>query len=1183
MYLKRLELQGFKSFANKTIFEFKPGITVVIGPNGSGKSNISDAIRWVLGEQSMKQLRGAKQEDIIFAGTQNRKSLGIAEVSIVFDNSDSKLPIDYNEVVITRRLYRTGETRYYINKNNCRLKDILELFMDTGIGKDGYSVIGQGKIDQILSTKSEDRRHIFEEASGIVKYRTRKEETEKKLEQTKLNLVRINDILSEIEMNLAPLEAQSKKAKEYLKLMDELKNIEVGLFIYEIEEARINLTQNEENKKIFENQSLEEDKTLNELQNKKENLKNEIDSLIAEIENLQNLSADSKTRIEKINSNISVSRERINNNEQNINRLESEIDTSNSKIDNLNSEKEERISKGENLEQDREKFQSELDSKIQELQSITSKLSEAEKENESNKRKIEELTDEKYDLQNQITENNANRNNIQESNKTELKKLDQIISNLDKNRIIQNDINQDFNKIKDLRKTKQDELSNLKSEMGEADKTRSNFEEEIKKLEDEYRSKSSKLNFLIETEKEKEGYQKAVKSILEEADKDNSFKSGMLGVLGDLISTDDKYQNAIEMALGNSMQNIVTEDENDAKRFVEFLRKNNIGRATFLPVSEIKGNKIEKTFSNENGFIGIASDLVSYESKLKNIIDNLLGRTIIVDNMESAIKFSRANGHQYRVVTLDGDIINPQGSITGGAIVKKSSSNILGRKHQIDKISKDIEKIKSNLEEEIAKRDKFVEDNKELIAKIDNMNNEISNFEIEYATNQEKVNNINLKMQELEKERDNIKNNISSNESKIEKLINEEKEINQKIEEKSNSINELMTKTKEFSKNNKADEEYIDDLNQDITNLKISLSSFDESKASMQEIIDRINSDISNEQKEVSNKQIQISKLKSNNEELSKLITDLAQNIEKIRKEVLGSADKLNSMKKVKESKNQELDFVEKEITSQFDKISQVKAEIIKIDSKSENIKQDITDITNELWENYELTPNTAKDYEVTQNVKETKKKVDKLHDVIRSLDDVNVQSIEEYQKTVDRYNNMNEQRLDLETSISKLRMVITEMTETMKTQFAEKFKLINKYFNEVFIELFGGGRAEIRLTDEENILESGIDIIAEPPGKKLQNMMLLSGGEKALTAIALLFAILKINPAPFCILDEIDAALDDVNVTRFADYLKKFSKNTQFLVITHRKGTMEAAEALYGITMEENGISKLLSIDLKR
>ncbi len=1181
MHLKNLELQGFKSFADKTVLEFRPGITAVIGPNGSGKSNISDAIKWVLGEQSMKSLRGAKSEDVIFAGTQNRKSLGFAEVSMVIDNTDNSLPIEYAEVTITRRLYRTGESGYFINKVPCKLKEILELFMDTGIGKDGYSMIGQGKIDEILSNKSEDRRNIFEEAAGIVKYRTRREESEKKLEQTKINLIRINDILSEIEATLEPLKIQAEKARIFLDLREELKNIEIGLFLYKIDTYKEKLENLKNDKEIFENQQLEENNKLSDMQNLRESLKQEIDNLTEEIERMQNLSFESKNKIEQITSNINISKERISNNSQNKTRLESEITESEQNIQKLEEEKKNKETKKDSLVQNKEKFQKELEEKEQELEKLTKKLSKKELEIEDKKKKVENLTEQKYENQNKIAVCDTNYENALNSKKQQEKEKAQIISNLDKKRDERNEMLKSFNEIESNKAEKQKSLEKIKKQKEDLDKKTKEYEDVIANLTDDRRMKQTRLNFLVETEREKEGYAKSVKDLLIACESNLSLKKGINGVIANIISTDSKYQVAIEMALGAAIQNIVTDTEQDAKKMIEYLRKNNLGRATFLPISSIRGKRLEKIASRNEGVIGIASELVKADKKYSEIIENLLGRTVITEDMESAIKLAKDNKYSFKIVTLDGDIINPSGSMTGGSNSKKTV-NILGRSTEIKKLEKDIKDIDSKITNKIAEKDNFLKKNEDIIQKIEQETSEMQQAEIVYAREKEKLNGIEEEIHRLEESKQKAIDALEKIEVQANENIAEKENLENNILELNKEIEVLTAEIKEFSELNKDDQKYIDDLNLDITNLKISVSSFDESSLSIEEMVERINTDIENYKNSIENKKKQIEESIKQNEDLEKVILELEENIKKIKEETLNSGNKTEELRKTRQEKSEMLSNKEKEITSQFETIQNIKEQLVKVDVKITSGEQDITDIINELWEEYEVTPNNVKDYKKPDNIQETQKRVNELHKKIKDLGDVNVSSIEEYKKTKERYETMGEQRLDLENTMAKLRNIIQDMTTTMKKQFKEKFTLINKYFNEVFVELFGGGKAELVLEDEENILECGIDIKAQPTGKKLQNMMLLSGGEKALTAIAILFAILKINPAPFCILDEIEAALDDVNVYRFADFLKKFSKNTQFLVITHRKGTMEAANTVYGVTMEENGVSKLLSIDLK-
>ncbi len=1182
MYLKRLELQGFKSFADKTILELMPGITTVIGPNGSGKSNISDAIRWVLGEQSMKSLRGTKSMDIIFAGTQNRKSLGFAEASLVFDNSDGALPIEYTEVTVTRKIYRSGETGYFINKVPCRLKDVLELFMDTGIGKDGYSIIGQGKIDEILSNKSEDRRHIFEEAAGIVKYRTRKQESEKKLEHTKLNLLRINDILTEIEGNLEPLQIQADKAKKYLNLREELKSIEIGLFVYNIEKYKQELEKVVQDIDVMQTQCNDEEGRLERIKILKEELKSSIDEITETIENMSNIGFESQKQIEQLNSDINVAKTRIANNNENNDRYLKEIDEQNAKIQELKEEIEQKEAKKDNLKQNKEKFEKELNEKQEELDKLTEKLSSKELEIEGYKHTVEENTDKKYELQSEINAQNINYQNFEKRQVQIKQEMQSTISELDSTRLNKEDIAKQFNEIENKKNKAQNSLNEVAKQREEANQKIKSFESNINILSSEMRIKESRLKFLIETEKEKEGYIKSVKSLLKDCENIKELGKGMNGVLANIIEVPDELQTAIEMCLGASLQNIVTETETDAKRLVEHLRKNNLGRASFLPISSVKGRKLDKIKGNESGVVGIASDLVKYNKKYEQIILNLLGRTVIVDNMDTAIRVAKQNDYTFRIVTTEGDLINPSGAITGGSVAKKTV-NILGRSKEIEKLEKEVNELKvkiKKLEDEKQEYEESIEGVLELSA---NLEKELQEIDITYATEKQKVISINENIEKLEKRLNRLKEEQANLEKQKEKAVSTKGDLQVEINKIIEQNEELSKIINGFAELNKDDQKYIDDLNFDITNLKISVSSFDESEASIQEIQERINQELENAHTSIENKNAQIEQIKKDNEELEKSIQDTLQKIEEVKESVNSSSSKIEELKKERAQKSEKLSKQEDEITVKFKVIEDLKGQLVKLDVKKTKIDEDINGVINKMWEEYELTPNNAEQYQKPENVALTQKRVNNLRTEIRELGSVNINAIEEYKNLKDRYDFMSEQRLDLENTMSKLRKVISDMTQIMKEQFKEKFKVINKNFGEVFAELFGGGKAELTLEDEENILECGIEITVQPPGKKLQNMMLLSGGEKAFTAIALLFAILKINPAPFCVLDEIEAALDDVNVFRYADYLKKFTEHTQFLVITHRKGTMEAADSVYGVTMEESGISKLLSMKLKQ
>ena len=1182
MYLKRLEMYGFKSFADKTVLEFMPGLTTVIGPNGSGKSNISDCIRWVLGEQSLKSLRGAKSEDIIFAGTQNRKPLGYAEASLVMDNSDSKLPIEYNEVIVTRRIYRSGESGYFINKTPCRLKDVLELFMDTGIGRDGYSIIGQGKIDEILSNKSEDRRHIFEEAAGIVKYRTRKVESEKKLEQTKLNLLRINDIISEIEMNIGPLKNQSEKAKKYLTLRDELKNIEVGLFLYNIDEFKKQTEEIVENIDLLETQKVKEDENLNNLQNSKEDLKIVIDNLIEEIERIQNLGFVGNQKKEQFNSEIGIATERISNNKENYERYALEIEELENRNKDLEDEKNIKQEKKKNLYNNKEKFEKELKEKEDELEKYSKTLSDKEIEIEDKKKIVQDNIDNKYEIIASLNTEKANLDNLNKREASLKSEIQETISELDSTRASKDELGKNFYTLETSRNSITKNIDNMKEEKDKSTEKLKEFEVRINSYQSEYRIKESRYNFLVETEKEKEGYSKSVKSLLEATEKDSALGKGVHGILANLISVDKKYETAIEMTLGPTIQNIVTNSEEEATKLVNYLRDNNLGRASFLPITSVKGSKVTGVNSRGvNGVIGIASDLVVTDRKYEGIILNLLGRTVIVEEIEDAVKLAKQNSYKFKIVTLKGDVINPSGAISGGSAPTKTVS-ILGRGKEIKDLEKELVEIQKKIEKAEKEKQDYENSISEILEKFEIKQREAQELEIVYATEKQKMDNIDLEILKLDAKLAKLREDQSNIGQEKNDNAETQESLNAKIKEIDEENESLGKVIEEFTNLNKDNQKYIDDLNFDITNLKISVSSFDESEVSINEMVERIDLDIQNNLTSINSKKEIREKILVDNEELEKKIEEIKVKIQELEKEILGSTDKVEKLKQERITKNEKLSNIEKDIEDQTLKIDDIKNHISKLDLKKSKIELELNQVINKMWEEYELTPNNTQDIKKCENPQQVQKTVNSIRSEIRELGSINVDSINEYKEMKERYDFMSEQRLDLEDSSNKLKKVISEMTETMKKQFAEQFKIINKNFGEVFAELFGGGKAELILADEENILECGIEIEVQPPGKKLQNMMLLSGGERAFTAIALLFAILKINPAPFCVLDEIEAALDDVNVYRFAEYLKKFSKESQFLVITHRKGTMEAADTVYGITMEEKGISKLLSMKLK-
>lgn len=853
------------------------------------------------------------------------------------------------------------------------------------------------------------------------------------------------------------------------------------------------------------------------------------------------------------------------------------------RIKELNEEKEQKTEKRSNLSKNKEKFQKELEEKEAKLAELSKGLSEKEKQIEEKKQVIEQDTDQRYEILSQIHSCEIHTENLEKKKETNQGEIQNTISELDAKREEKQELGKTFYEIENRRNKTAEELEKLNQQRDQIHQKTKKYEERQNQLTEEFRVKSARQKFLIETEKEKEGYIKSVKALLQECEKDANLKSGVHGVLANLITVPKEYEVAIEMALGQAVQNIVTEKETDAKKLVEYLRTNHLGRASFLPIASVHGKKLEKIAKEkESQVIGIASDLVKYDKIYEQIVLSLLGRTVIVEDMDTAIVLAKKNNYTFRIVTLKGDFINPSGSITGGSVAQKTV-NIIGRSREIEDLGKQIQQLQKEIEKIQKEKEEFTDSNSSLEEEAQSLEASLQESDIVYATEKQKMVAIEENIERLEKRLERLRQENKEIQEQKEAKAKEKEELQKEVGKLEQQIQSFTEEIQKFAESNQERQKYIDDLNFDITNLKISVSSFDESQLSIDEILERIEQEIRNNQMAIENKQKRIEEQKQENKTYTEEIASFEKQIEQVKEEAKTSSLKVEEQKQLRTEKNQQLTEIEKEVSHQFEVLEGLKEQIVKTEVKKTKVEQDLQDEINELWEEYELTPSQIVDSVRPDNLAKAQKEVNDLKGQIRDLGSIHIDSIEEYKKTKERYDFMCEQRLDLENTAAKLRQVISQMTETMKEQFKEKFHLINQNFNEVFVELFGGGKAELILEDEEHILDCGIDIRVQPTGKKLQNMMLLSGGEKALTAIALLFAILKLNPAPFCILDEIEAALDDVNVYRFADYLRKFSKETQFLVITHRKGTMEIADSVYGVTMEENGISKLLSIQLNQ
>lgn len=1184
MRLKKVEIQGFKSFADKTTIEIMDGITAIVGPNGSGKSNIADAIRWVLGEQSVKNLRGNKMEDVIFSGTSKRKPLGFTEVTIVFDNKDGKIPLEYTEIEITRRMFRSGESEYYINKNECRLKDIRELFMDTGIGKDGYSIIGQGRIDEILSNKPEDRRHIFEEAAGIVKYKTKKEEAERKLEKTEANLLRIKDIIFELTNRLRNLEVEAKKASIFNELYNRLKKLEINIFLKNIKEIENQI------KEINE----EKNKLENELQiklNERLEIESKFNELKERIEELEILIEQSRSN------NLYLTRE-LENYENQLKLLDEKEKYLKKDLERLNNEKDFIITKIEKLEKQSEEIQKEIAKTEKEYEAIIAKYNEKSGELKDYQEKLKEIEknidDEKnymIKLYNDCSDKRSELNSIVSFNENIEKRIDQLKKEIElmevrKKTDIEN-LNGYINKENDIKleiSNLTKKLNKLKDEEKEYNSSLEKINNSISNINIDLQSKLSNLKMLENIENDYDGYFKGVKSVLRLKKENPYICKGIVGIIADLLKVDEKFEKAIEISLGSSIQNVVTETEDDAKRIIEYLRDNKLGRITCLPLNVIKGSTLEirKDDKEEYKIYGLGYELIEFDKRFDDIFKYLLGRTIIIENIDYGIKFARKYNHSYKIVTLLGEVLNPGGSITGGSFGDNVVS-IISRRSQIDRLKKEIEEIRKNqytLEHE----------KKHYTEKLNKLKREIADIQENIQKNQYKLLEVKNSIENTNNEIERLDKSIEKSDGEIETLNNELKEYKNKIFNLTQIIDKLekeislnKEKIKELTSSYNKRKEEIEDKSKEVTDLRINLNSYENKLSLLNE----------NKEKVYSDKVESLNKL----QEIENSLVNNKNSIEEIvinRKELMQSMEELKG--KVNISKNEldnlviNRDEIMKNFYNEQDKllelnklINNLEKSINQFEIKLAKNTVQLDNYHKKIQEDYDLDYEDALKYETElEDMQKAIVETRRLKYEIKELGNVNLGAVEEYKNEKARLEFILKQQNDLIEAKDSLNKVIKDMEEKMKSQFLFNFNEINKNFKEIFKILFNGGHAELVIENEDDILQSGIEIIAQPPGKKLQSLSLLSGGEKSLTAVALLFAILKLKPSPFCILDEIDAALDEANINRYTNYLKNFDKDMQFVIITHRKTTMEIADVLYGVAMEEDGVSKIVSVKLK-
>ena len=1179
MYLKNIEVQGFKSFAQKINFEFHNGITGIVGPNGSGKSNVGDAVRWVLGEQSAKQLRGGNMQDVIFSGTELRKPLSFASVAITLDNSDHKLPVDFEEVTVTRRLYRSGESEYRINGSSCRLKDINEMFYDTGIGKEGYSIIGQGQIDKILSGKPEDRRELFDEAAGIVKFKRRKNTTLKKLEEEQQNLVRVTDILSELTKQLEPLERQSETAKIYLAKRESLKELDVNMFLLEYEHTGNLIKELEEKTRIAENQLQEATDAHSRTKEEYERLEKSLEELNQRMDTLREESRDRAIRKQQLSGEINVLHEQILAGEQNYSHYRSRLLAIQEDTEKKSADKEELEEQRADLQAKLREISKELSDEQEKLDNIQSNIEECTQAVEDGKNEIIEILNsrantkgkaQRFDaMMEQLDIRKAGISQRMLSLKTQEEEQQSAISRAKK----------EYDTITEAIQTIQEEGSHLTKEIKAIQETLKQQNTELEESQRAYHREASRLESLKNITERYDGYGNSIRRVMEQKD----HVPGIRGVVADIIHVEKNYEIAIETALGGSIQNIVTDNEQTAKEMIEFLKKNRYGRATFLPLNSIsqRGEFTQRGALNEPGAIGLASGLVSADKEYKGLIGYLLGKVLVVDNIDHAIAIAGKYRHSIRMVTLEGESLSPGGSMTGGAF--KNNSNLLGRRREIEELEKKVKELASRYNE----IRQSMEDNRR---KRNEMRDIVSSLQQKFQEQSIGQNTARMNIEQLEKKAEEIRGSyvrIQREEEEIRRQTREMQadnaQITQELETSKKDEEELETfietRQKELEDWKKDEAQTLETLEK----IRLDASASQQKESFIKENLKRLKEEIGVLSKEKEEILDSLEKGSQETAEKRKTIKNVQAEIESFAAKEEASRKQLEKLQQEKEesTKSHKEFFVKRDELS--NQISLLDKECFRLKTQAEKIEENREARISYMWEEYEITPNNAQQYrkEELSDRHVMKQQIHKLKDEIRSLGSVNVNAIEDYKELLERHTFLSGQYNDLLEAEKTLEQIIQELDEGMRKQFTEKFGEIQKEFDKAFKELFGGGRGTLELAEDEDILEAGIKIISQPPGKKLQNMMQLSGGEKALTAIALLFAIQNLKPSPFCLLDEIEAALDDSNVGRFAGYLQKLTKNTQFIIITHRRGTMNAADRLYGITMQEKGVSTLVSVDL--
>ncbi|MEX2414851.1 MAG: chromosome segregation protein SMC [Paenibacillaceae bacterium] len=1183
MFLKRIELTGFKSFADKTELEFVQGITAVVGPNGSGKSNISDGIRWVLGEQSAKSLRGGNMQDIIFSGSDSRKAVNYGEVSLTLDNADHGLSLDYSEVTVTRRIHRNGDSEYFINKQACRLKDITELFMDTGIGKEAYSIIGQGRIEEILSTRSEDRRAIFEEASGIVKYKSRRKEAQKKMDETENNLLRIHDLITELEDQLDPLREQSEVAQQFKKLKEELKFNEISMYVVQIDQLHRSWSESGNRLKQLEHDQLEVSTVVNRHDARLEKSRAELRVVEEQLEHLHETLLSVSEEFDRSTGQVEVLQERRKNLTMNREQLNQTMDIQSRRIHDRKVEKDAIQSKFDEVhrqlidlkaslktEEDKlsgvngrdsvgeEQLKAELIDSLNRIAQVRNELKFLEQQSEGIGRKVERIMEEKERWTEQREQNVLKKSTI-------TVQMEQLAVEITRIR---------------------NEYLELSEKMRKDQQLIEEVQQAIRKWEQKMEANVSRRDTMTEMQNDYDGFMHGVKEVLKSRGSTSGGLRGVHGAVAELLKVPAHVEIALETALGGALQHIVMNNETDAREAINFLKKRQLGRATFLPLDVIRGRSINehelKQVRGMKGFVGVAVDLIQFDAQYDDIARNLLGQIIITEQLEDANRIAASCKYKYRVVTQEGDVVNAGGSMTGGTLQKRGA-NLLGRQRQIEAMNQEILLTEQQLKELREQYQVVKKEAADVVITLDQLRQEGEQKRIEEQQLKADAQQIDSELNHIQTqldmyEQDHDGHEVDQRQAAERRIVLAEESI--LLEQEQTRIQEAIQQAESTRKLNESTKEQ---LQEELTELKVRTAALAQERASLSEQLQRFELDMEGSQIEHSNSVLLLEQLQRDNDTNELDIVQQVERMNQFQLEKKANSDQIEFKRADRAERIKQLDEEDSHIREQRAHLRRIEEQLHQTEVRVNRLDVELDGLLKKLSEEYDLSYELAKErYPIPEDVLGTQNLVRDLKREIAKLGEVNLGAIEEFQRVNERFQFLSAQKADLIEAKTTLYQVIRDMNDEMSKRFRTTFDAIRTQFAIVFTRLFSGGRADLVLADPDQLLETGIDIVAQPPGKKLQNLQLLSGGERALTAIALLFAILRIKPVPFCVLDEVEAALDEANVSRFAEYLREFSQDTQFIVVTHRKGTMEEADVLYGVTMEDHGVSKLVSVRLE-